>query len=111
MADRSGRPQSSGLAFAFTAPAFLVMGIMVLYPFVFNVVISFSNMSLTHFRDWSLIGPKNYFQVLTDGAFGVTLLKTDFPLMFLFRTRASETPISTWKNTLTTVHSTVLNRV
>ena len=56
MKNRGGASNNSGLAFAFTAPAFLVMGAMVLYPFVFNVVISFSNMSLTHFGDWSLVG-------------------------------------------------------
>ena len=39
------------------------------------------------------------------------VLKTDFPRMFLFSTSASETPITTWKNTLMTVHSTVLKRV
>jgi len=76
MKNRGGASKNSGLAFAFTAPAFLVMGAMVLYPFVFNVVISLSNMSLTHFSDWSLIGLRNYFQVLSDRAFGTTLLKT-----------------------------------
>ena len=76
MKNRSGASKDSGLAFAFTAPAFLVMGAMVLYPFVFNVVISFSNMSLTHFKDWSLVGPQNYLQVLADRAFAYTLFKT-----------------------------------
>jgi arabinogalactan oligomer/maltooligosaccharide transport system permease protein len=76
MGNRTGTSKSSGLAFAFTAPAFLVMGIMVLYPFVFNVVISFSNMSLTHFSDWSLIGVKNYVRVLADRTFVYTLFKT-----------------------------------
>jgi arabinogalactan oligomer/maltooligosaccharide transport system permease protein len=70
------RAKSPGLAFAFTAPAFLVMGAMVLYPFLFNVAVSFSNMSLTHFRDWGFVGLRNYAQVLTDRAFAATLFKT-----------------------------------
>ena len=76
MKNRGGASTNPGLAFAFTAPAFLVMGAMVLYPFVFNVVISFSNMSLTHISDWSLVGLRNYLQVLSDRAFGYTLFKT-----------------------------------
>ncbi len=79
--DRTDRKQSrflspqAGLAAAFILPSFAVMAAMVLYPFVFNVVLSFSNMSLTHFRDWKFIGIQNYLQVLSDKTFGYYLVK------------------------------------
>ena len=41
-------------------PSFLILVAVVFYPFVYNVVISFSNMSLRHIRDWSIIGPQQY---------------------------------------------------
>ncbi len=72
---RNAPGQSNGLAAAFILPSFFVMSLMVVYPFVFNVVVSFSNMSLTHFRDWRLIGPQNYLQVLSDRTFGYILFK------------------------------------
>jgi arabinogalactan oligomer/maltooligosaccharide transport system permease protein len=73
--NRNAPGQSSSLAAAFILPSFFVMALMVAYPFVFNVVVSFSNMSLTHFRDWRLIGPQNYLQVLSDRTFGYILFK------------------------------------
>jgi arabinogalactan oligomer / maltooligosaccharide transport system permease protein len=38
----------------------------ILYPFVYNVVLSFSNMSLRNFRDWQVVGFHNYLQVFTE---------------------------------------------
>lgn len=73
--NRNAPGQPNGLAAAFILPSFFVMSLMVVYPFVFNVAVSFSNMSLTHFRDWRLIGPQNYLQVLTDRTFGYILFK------------------------------------
>jgi arabinogalactan oligomer/maltooligosaccharide transport system permease protein len=73
--DRIDPRQPRFLAAAFVFPAFAVMAVMVVYPFVFNVVISFSNMSLTHFHDWRSIGPQNYIQVLSDKTFGYYLFK------------------------------------
>jgi arabinogalactan oligomer/maltooligosaccharide transport system permease protein len=48
------------------APAFLILAAVVFYPFVYNVVISFSNMSLRHIRDWTIIGPQQYIKVFTE---------------------------------------------
>jgi arabinogalactan oligomer/maltooligosaccharide transport system permease protein len=47
-------------------PAFLILAAVVFYPFVYNVVISFSNMSLRHIKDWTLIGPHQYVKVFTE---------------------------------------------
>jgi arabinogalactan oligomer/maltooligosaccharide transport system permease protein len=58
------------------APAAIVMFGVVVYPFFYNVVISFSNMSLRHFRDWHLIGLKQYEEVFSGRIFYTVFLKT-----------------------------------
>jgi len=52
------------------------MALVVLYPFIYNVVISFSNMSLSHFRDWRLVGIVNYKQVISNADFWYYFFKT-----------------------------------
>lgn len=47
-------------AYLFLAPAVLVMLAVVLYPFLYNIAISFSNMSLYHLRDPEFIGLAHY---------------------------------------------------
>ena len=64
------------IAYFYIIPAFTVMGVVVLYPFLYNVVLSFSNMSLTHFKDWELVGFRQYIRVFSDPLFYSTLLKT-----------------------------------
>lgn len=68
--------QKETLARLYVLPAFFVMAMVVAYPFVYNVVISFSNMSLAHFRDWRLTGLGNYVAVLKDHTFWYFFLKT-----------------------------------
>ena len=48
----------------------------VVFPFFYNVLLSLSNMSLTNFQDWSIIGLRNYFDVFTEAKFFGVLLKT-----------------------------------
>ncbi|NIV14778.1 MAG: ABC transporter permease subunit [Aliifodinibius sp.] len=64
------------LAYLYILPAMLVMAVVVLYPFIYNVVISFSNMNLPNFRDWSLKGFSNYGAVISDRMFWYFLFKT-----------------------------------
>ena len=64
------------LAYIYTLPSFLVLGFVVIYPFIYNVVISFSNMSLGHFRDWKLIGLEQYLRVFREKVFYLLFLKT-----------------------------------
>ncbi|RMG69206.1 MAG: sugar ABC transporter permease, partial [Calditrichaeota bacterium] len=64
------------LAYLYTGPALLVMALVVLYPFIYNVVISFSNLKLTHFYNWRLTGLHNYLAVLSEGSFWYFLFKT-----------------------------------
>jgi arabinogalactan oligomer/maltooligosaccharide transport system permease protein len=64
------------LAYLYITPSFLLLGFVVIYPFVYNLVISFSNMSLTHFRDWKFIGLAQYLTVFSEPVFYILFLKT-----------------------------------
>jgi len=74
------------LVFAFTAPAAAILLAVVLYPFVYNMLLSFSDMSLRHFRLWSLIGLKQYSKVFSEPGFytvfGKTILWTVINVFF-----------------------------
>ena len=48
------------MAYAFALPCLLVIFLTVVFPLVFNIVLSFSNMSLQSFRDWEIVGLHNY---------------------------------------------------
>ena len=48
------------LAYALAAPAMVLIFITVVFPLAYNVVLSFSNMSLQNFRDWQVVGLHNY---------------------------------------------------
>ncbi len=70
----------------YTVPAFVVMGLVVLYPFVYNIILSFSNMNLTHFKDWRITGFENYIAVFRESTFwyflGKTILWTGLNVFF-----------------------------
>lgn len=76
MATSAGEVKINRLAYLYTMPAFILMAMMIVYPFIFNVIISFSNMNLTHFHDWHLTGLSNYLQVVMDSAFWYYFFKT-----------------------------------
>ena len=52
--------------FCFVAPAFFILIGVVVYPFLYNVVLSFSNMNLRHLKDWELVGMRQYIKVFTE---------------------------------------------
>ena len=58
------------------APAAVVIAAVVVYPFLYNLVLSLSNMSLLHIRDWEIIGLRQYEKVLTEPRFYHILWKT-----------------------------------
>jgi len=58
------------------APALLVILAVVLFPFLFNVILSFSNANLYHIRDWRIIGLAQYLSVFRQQLFWSILLKT-----------------------------------
>lgn len=63
-------------AYLLMIPAAIVMFGVVVYPFFYNIVLSFSNMSLRHFRDWHLVGFRQYREVFSGGIFYLVFLKT-----------------------------------
>ncbi len=58
------------------APALLVVLAVVAFPFLFNVILSFSNANIYHIRDWRLIGFAQYVSVFRQELFWSILLKT-----------------------------------
>lgn len=63
-------------AYILMIPAAVVMFGVVIYPFFYNIVLSFSDMSLRHFRDWHLIGFRQYAAVFRGEIFYIVFLKT-----------------------------------
>ena len=61
---------------ALLAPALFVVIAVVAFPFVFNVILSFSNANIYHIRDWRLIGFAQYLSVFRQELFWSILLKT-----------------------------------
>ncbi len=53
------------MAYALALPSIVLIFLTVLYPLVYNVVLSFSNMSLTNLRDWQIVGVRNYTSLAT----------------------------------------------
>lgn len=70
-APRSLLRRLRGSPYLFILPALVGLLFIVLYPFAFNVFISFTNMNVYHIRDYTFVTPfwKNYSFVFTDPAF------------------------------------------
>jgi len=65
--------------FFLVTPALIILLGVVVYPFVYNVIISLSNMNLRHIRDWEIVGFRNYVKVFTEPSqpdFYVIFIKT-----------------------------------
>lgn len=63
-------------AYLMMLPAFIGLLTVVLYPFIYNLVLSVSNLSLKTFFSWKIIGLRHYTNVITDPQFYLVLLKT-----------------------------------
>jgi arabinogalactan oligomer/maltooligosaccharide transport system permease protein len=57
-------------------PGFLVVFLVILYPFFYNLMLSFSNFSLTTFQNWEIVGFNHYKDLLTSSVFYILFLKT-----------------------------------
>jgi arabinogalactan oligomer/maltooligosaccharide transport system permease protein len=68
--------QESRFGVLMVAPAAIFIFGVVIYPFFYNLVISFSNMGLTTVNDWKIIGLSQYGKVVTDQQFYKFFLKT-----------------------------------
>ena len=62
----SEKLKTKTFVFFLIAPAFLVLIGVVIYPFIFNIIISLSNMSLSHIKDWHFVGLRQYVKVFTE---------------------------------------------
>lgn len=65
-----------GFAYILALPAFAIMLAVILYPFVYNVILSFSNMNLSYIDNWSIIGLQQYLKVFSEPRFYEILGKT-----------------------------------
>jgi arabinogalactan oligomer / maltooligosaccharide transport system permease protein len=78
--------QDSRFAVLLAAPATLVLFGVVIYPFFYNIIISFSNMNMTNVNSWEIVGIAQYIKVFTDSVFysvfGKTLIWTFVNLFF-----------------------------
>ncbi len=63
-------------AYILLLPAGLVVAVVVVYPFIYNLILSLSNMSLLHLRDWQLIGPRQYEKVFSEPGLYSVFFKT-----------------------------------
>ncbi len=54
----------------------IIMLAVIMYPFVYNIILSFSNMSLAHINDWSIVGFYQYVKVFAEPQFYEFFLKT-----------------------------------
>ena len=68
--------KENSTAYWFILPAFTAVFAVVIFPFLYNVVISVSNFSLRTFRDWDVIGFHHYLDVFKDPFFYSILGKT-----------------------------------
>ena len=67
-------------------PALLIIGLVVAYPLLYNVLLSLSNANIYHIRDWKLIGFQQYRAVFAEplfwNIFGKTVLWTAINIIF-----------------------------
>ncbi len=47
-------------------PAFILLAAVVLYPFLYNLVLSFGDMNLTRIREWNFVGIRQYTKIFTE---------------------------------------------
>lgn len=66
------------LPYFYLTPAWIVIGLIVLFPILYTVVISFTNMNIWHWQKYQLIGIENYKEALCglDSGFIEALLRT-----------------------------------
>ncbi|MHC1736852.1 MAG: extracellular solute-binding protein [Ignavibacteriaceae bacterium] len=68
--------KKDSFAYLLVMPAVIIMIGVIFYPFAYNIVLSFSNMSLAHIHDWSIVGFIQYAKVFSEPQFYEIFLKT-----------------------------------
>lgn len=64
--------------YLYISPAWLIIGIIVFFPIIYTVAISFTNMNIWHWKDYRFIGFTNYLKAFAvlDGGFVAALIRT-----------------------------------
>ena len=70
------RLKASKTSYLYILPALIGLLFLILYPFAYNVFISFTNMNLGHIRNFFLIGFRNYSYIFSDPDFLVIVENT-----------------------------------
>ncbi len=68
--------EATRFKYLFLLPALILIFAVVIYPFIYNIVISLSNMSMSHFHDWQIVGFRQYAKVFSEPIFYSVLGKT-----------------------------------
>ena len=68
--------KNSRFALVMAAPAAILLFGMVVYPFFYNIVISFSNMNMTNVNSWQIVGFSQYLKVFSEKIFYSVFFKT-----------------------------------
>ncbi|MBU0743718.1 sugar ABC transporter permease [bacterium] len=68
--------RANRMALMFLAPAVTVLLLVVAYPFLYNIGMSFTNWNMYHFRDPSFTGLQNYGRLFLEERFWTILVKT-----------------------------------
>ncbi len=63
-------------AYFFLLPGLLAIALVIVFPFFYNLTISFSNFSLRTFKDWELVGFHHYLDAISDPKVYGVLFKT-----------------------------------
>jgi len=64
------------IAYLFVMPSVICIFAVIVFPFFYNIVLSLSNMSLANFRDWQIVGLRNYAEVFSDPKIWAVFFKT-----------------------------------
>jgi len=70
------RLKASKTSYLYILPALIGLLFLVLYPFAYDIYISFTNMNIGHIRDFSLIGLTNFSYIFSDPDFIVIVENT-----------------------------------
>lgn len=67
------------------APAFILVSALIVYPIIYNLVVSLSNLNLLTFKNWQVVGFDNFVEVFTDPNFyGILLITLFWTVINLF---------------------------
>jgi arabinogalactan oligomer/maltooligosaccharide transport system permease protein len=68
--------KEQNFAMMMVIPAAIIVAAVVVWPFIYNLILSMSNMSLLHIHDWKFIGFRQYEKVFSEPQFYSVLWKT-----------------------------------